>query len=158
MWQIFKSVGNALTAMIICAAVVTAFLFLTKGSILWFFGATSRNISYTQEYFNYILIGIPFAMLGAALPPMVRADGNPRFTMISTLTGCIINVILDPIAIFILQLGMKGAAIATVFGQIVSAVMCVYYLFHAKSFRLEKEPVFLCRRWENLSYQWGFLY
>lgn len=131
-----KSVGNALTAMTICAAAVTAFLFFTKDSILWFFGATSQNISYTQEYFNFILIGIPFAMLGVALPPIVRADGNPRFAMISTLTGCIINVILDPIAIFVLQLGMKGAAIATVFGQIVSATLCVYYLFHAKSFRL----------------------
>lgn len=134
-----KSVGNALTLMILCAMTVFIFFFCTKESILWLFGATENNISYTKEYFNYILIGMPFFMLGGALPCIIRADGSPRFAMAATLTGCVMNVILDPIAIFVLHMGMKGAAIATVLGQIASAGICVYYLFHAKSFRLTKK-------------------
>lgn len=138
-----KSAGNALTLMVLCAMAVFLFFFCTKDHILWLFGATENNINYTKEYFDYILIGMPFFMLGGALPCMIRADGSPRFAMAATLTGCVINIILDPIAIFALHMGMKGAAIATALGQIVSAGMCVYYLFHAKSFRLTKKDLIL---------------
>ena len=86
---------------------------------------------------------MPFFMLGGALPCIIRADGSPRFAMAATLTGCVMNIILDPIAIFVLDMGMKGAAIATALGQIASAGMCVYYLFHAKSFRLTKKDLIL---------------
>ena len=138
-----KSVGNALTLMIISAAAVFLFFFLTRNSILWLFGATENNIGYTKDYFAYILLGMPFFMLGGALPCIIRADGSPRFAMAATLVGCVINVILDPIAIFVLDMGVKGAAIATALGQIVSAVMCVWYLFHARSFRLTKSDLVL---------------
>ena len=138
-----KSVGNALTLMIISAAAVFLFFFLTRNSILWLFGATENNIGYTKDYFAYILLGMPFFMLGGALPCIIRADGSPRFAMAATLAGCVINVILDPIAIFVLDMGVKGAAIATALGQIVSAVMCIWYLFHARSFRLTKSDLVL---------------
>lgn len=138
-----KNVGNALTLMIISAAAVFLFFFLTRNSILWLFGATENNIGYTKDYFAYILLGMPFFMLGGALPCIIRADGSPRFAMAATLAGCVINVILDPIAIFVLDMGVKGAAIATALGQIVSAVMCIWYLFHARSFRLTKSDLVL---------------
>lgn len=136
-----KSVGNALTMLFLCAAAVVIFFSCTKEHILWLFGATENNIGYTLEYFNYILIGMPFFMLGGALPCIIRADGSPRFAMAASLTGCVLNIILDPIAIFALNMGMKGAAIATVVGQIATAVLCVYYIFHAKSFRLIKRDL-----------------
>lgn len=131
-----RSVGNALTMLLAFSAAVVIFFACTKERILWLFGATEENIGYTLEYFNFILIGIPFYMLGSALPCIIRADGSPRFSMVATLTGCVMNLILDPIAIFVLDMGIKGAAIATVLGQIASAVLCLRYMVHAKSFHL----------------------
>ena len=64
--------------------------------------------------------------------PIIRADGNPKFAMISTLAGAVINIILDPIFIFIFQWGMMGAAVATVIGQVATAALAVWYLLHMK--------------------------
>lgn len=134
-----KSVGNAII-LIIFVSIILAILFLVmKESILHAFGATENNISYARDYFDYIVIGIPFFMFGNSLNSIIRADGSPKFAMISTLVGCIINVILDPIAIFILGWGMKGAAIATISGQIVTALLACYYLFHIKACSLKRE-------------------
>jgi Na+-driven multidrug efflux pump len=69
---------------------------------------------------------------------VIRADGNPKYAMISTFVGCIINLIFDPLAIFVFGWGMMGAAVATITGQIVTALLGVIYLFHTKSFQLEK--------------------
>lgn len=71
--------------------------------------------------------------------PVIRADGSPKFAMVSTLIGAIINVILDPIFIFIFKWGMMGAAVATVIGQIATAVLAVWYLCHTKAVKLSKE-------------------
>lgn len=133
-----KSVGNAVTVIIISSIVLTILFVVLKDKMLWAFGATENNITYAAEYFQYIVIGIPFFIFANAMNSVIRADGSPQFAMISTLVGCIINVILDPVAIFVLNLGMKGAALATIAGQIVSALLAVYYLFHTKSFRLKK--------------------
>jgi putative MATE family efflux protein len=114
-----------------------AFLFL-KENILWSFGATENNIEYAREYFNYLLVGLPFYMFGNAINSIIRADGSPKFAMLSTVAGCIINLIFDPIAIFVFHWGMMGAAVATVAGQVVTALLGVYYLTHAKSFQLKK--------------------
>ena len=77
-------------------------------------------------------------MFANAMNSVIRADGSPQFAMCSTLIGCVINVILDPVAIFVLGWGMRGAALATITGQIVSALLAAYYLFKPKSFRLER--------------------
>ena len=71
-------------------------------------------------------------MFGQALNPIIRSDGSPRFAMASTLAGAILNIILDPIFIFVFQWGMMGAALATVIGQIVTAVLAVWYIVHMK--------------------------
>lgn len=134
-----KSVGNAIILIIFVSIILATLFFVMKESILHAFGATENNISYAREYFDYIVIGIPFFMFGNSLNSIIRADGSPKFAMISTLVGCIINVILDPIAIFILGWGMKGAAIATISGQIVTALLACYYLFHIKSCSLKRE-------------------
>lgn len=138
-----KSVGNAASLVVLCSLIITAILFVTKDKILWLFGATENNIGYATEYFIYILIGIPFFMFGGAFTCVIRADGSPGFAMLSTLAGCVVNVILDPIAIFVLNMGMKGAAIATIVGQITTAIMHIYYLFHAKPFHLQKKDFLL---------------
>lgn len=140
-----KSVGNAVTVIVISGIMLTALFAVFQDKMLWAFGATENNIGYAREYFRYIVIGIPFFMFGNAMNSIIRADGSPQFAMISTLIGCVINVILDPIAIFVLDLGMMGAAVATITGQIVTAILAVYYLFHTKSFRLSKASFRLSR-------------
>lgn len=78
-------------------------------------------------------------MFGQAMNPVIRADGSPKYAMISTLAGAVINIILDPIFIFTFKWGMMGAAVATVMGQIATAVLAVWYLCHTKVVKLSKE-------------------
>lgn len=133
-----RSVGNAIVFITSVSIILTIVFVIMREPVLSAFGATENNIGYAREYFNYIVIGIPFYMFGNALNSIIRADGSPQFAMISTLVGCIINVILDPIAIFVLGWGMKGAALATITGQIITAILACYYLFHTKAFTLNK--------------------
>lgn len=81
---------------------------------------------------------MPFYMFGQAMNPIIRSDGSPKFAMVSTVAGAVINIILDPIFIFPMKMGMMGAAVATVIGQIVTAVLSIWYLFHMKAVKLEK--------------------
>ncbi len=141
-----RSVGNALVLIFGAGIILCALFIIFKDSILWTFGATEQNLSYASEYYDFILIGIPFFMIDNMLNSIIRADGSPRYAMFATLTGCILNIILDPIAIFVLGWGMKGAAIATVIGQFVAAVIAFCYLFRTKSFKLSKKCFKLNKR------------
>lgn len=141
-----KSVGNAVVMTVIVSILMVILFYAGKEGILTTFGATENNISYAREYFDYIVIGIPFYMFTNMLNSVIRADGSPQFAMFSTLAGCIINIILDPVAIFVLEWGMKGAALATITGQIITAVLSVYYLFHTKTFKFQKSSFVLTGR------------
>lgn len=132
-----KSMGNVIMLLVTLGLVMAVLFALFKSQILNAFGATENNLPYANEYFDYIILGIPFFVVGNGLNSIIRADGSPKFAMITTLAGCIINVIFDPVAIFGFHMGMKGAAIATIAGQIVTAVCgAVYILFRAKTFKL----------------------
>ena len=133
-----KSVGNAILLIILISLLFTAVLAINGDRFLLAFGATENNMAYAQEYFRYLIPGLPFFMFGNAMNSIIRADGSPKFAMISTLIGAVINVILDPIAIFVLDWGMMGAALATIAGQIVTAVLGIWYLCRPRSFRLDK--------------------
>ena len=84
-------------------------------------------------------------MFGQAMNPIIRADGNPKFAMISTLFGALINIILDPIFIFLFRWGMMGAAVATVIGQVATAVLAIWYLCNMKIIKPGKENYRLSR-------------
>ena len=131
-----RSVGSTVTVTVLCGVGLTLLFALFREPILGAFGATKANVSYAREYFAFLLPGLPFFMFGNAMNSVIRADGAPKFAMLSTLAGCIINVILDPVAIFVLGWGMMGAALATILGQIVTALLAVWYLAHAQTFRL----------------------
>lgn len=133
-----KSVGNAVALLIVSSVILLVLFVVCRDGILSAFGATENNLSYAQDYFNMIVIGIPFFVFTNGMNSIIRADGSPKFAMISTLVGCVINIILDPVAIFVLKWGVTGAALATIAGQIVSAVLAVYYLFHTNTFKLKK--------------------
>jgi Na+-driven multidrug efflux pump len=137
--QANKSVANAIVAVLFLSILMTVLAFAFEQQILQIFGATENNYGYAKEYFDIILLGIPFYMFGCTMNSIIRADGSPQFALISTLLGCIMNVILDPIAIFVLNWGMKGAAIATIAGQIATALLTFIYLFHSKTIKLHKK-------------------
>lgn len=129
-----RSVGNAVIMILVGSLVLTVvYLIFTDGIIAMFGGTVNKEtFHYSQEYFFYITLGIPFYMFGQAMNPIIRADGNPKFAMFSTLAGAAINIVLDPIFIFVCKWGMMGAAVATVIGQIATAGLAVWYLLHMK--------------------------
>ena len=130
-----KSVGSAVVLSVASSLVLTALYLIFADAIISMFGGTvnEETFHYAQEYFFYISLGIPFYMFGQAMNPVIRADGDPRFAMISTLAGAVLNIILDPIFIFECKWGMMGAAVATVLGQIVTAALAVWYLCRMKT-------------------------
>ena len=136
-----RSMGNSVLLTIVASIVLTAIYLIFASQIISMFGGTvnEETFHHSQEYFFWISLGIPFYMFGQAMNPVIRADGSPKFAMVSTLAGAIINIILDPIFIFIFKWGMMGAAVATVIGQIATAVLAVWYLCHTKVVKLSKE-------------------
>ena len=125
--------------MVLClvSSIVLAALYLMfADTILAMFGGTVNAETYhhSQEYFFYITLGVPFYMFGQAMNPSSRGR-QPRFAMVSTLAGAVLNIILDPIFIFGFRWGMMGAAVATVIGQLVTAALAVWYLLHMKIIR-----------------------
>ncbi|MBQ9804931.1 MAG: MATE family efflux transporter [Clostridia bacterium] len=129
-----RSVGNSVLLCVVASIVLTAIYLIFADPILTAFGGrvNGETFALSKEYFFWIALGIPFYMFGQAMNPIIRADGNPKFAMVSTLVGAILNIILDPIFIFAFKWGMMGAAVATVIGQIATAVLAVWYLFRAK--------------------------
>ncbi len=129
-----KSVGSAVVTTVLSSLILCAIYLIFSSAIIGLFGGTvnSETFRHSKEYFFYITLGIPFYMFGQAMNPVIRADGSPRFAMVSTLAGAILNIILDPVFIFIFKWGMMGAAVATVIGQIVTALLAVWYLLHMK--------------------------
>ena len=141
-----KSVGNAVVMVVAISLILTALYLVFADGIIAMFGGTvnAETFHHSQVYFFYITIGIPFYMFGQAMNPIIRADGNPKFAMISTLAGAVLNIILDPIFIFTFRWGMMGAAIATVLGQAVTAILAVWYLLNMKIIRPQKKDYRLC--------------
>lgn len=135
-----QSVGNSILLCVISSILLTVVYLVFKDPILTAFGGkvNKETFEFSKEYFFYITLGIPFYMLGQALNPIIRADGNPRFAMVLTLIGAVINIILNPIFIFAFKWKMMGAAIATVIGQIATFVLSIWYLFHAKIIKIKR--------------------
>lgn len=134
-----KSVGNSILLVIISGIILMCIYLLFDDQILALFGGTINEETFRQskEYFFWITVGIPFYMFGQAMNPIIRADGSPKFAMISTLLGAVINIVLDPVFIFGLRWGMMGAALATVIGQIATAVLSIWYLGHTKNIKIK---------------------
>lgn len=129
-------IGSGITITLLTSIILLAVFFPFKTQILTLFGASENSIGLAIEYFNIILVFFPIFMLMNMMNAVIRADGSPASSMASMLTGAIVNIILDPVFIFGLHWGMKGAALATVIGQTVSFVISAVYFFHTKTFRL----------------------
>ena len=135
-----RSVGNSVIICIASSIVLTAVYLIFAEPILTAFGGrvNAETFRLSKEYFFWIAVGIPFYMFGQAMNPVIRADGSPKFAMISTLAGAVANIILDPIFIFAFKWGMMGAAVATVIGQVITALLAVLYLCRAKTVKIKR--------------------
>lgn len=136
-----SSVGNSILLAVITSLILCAVYLIFSDQIIAMFGGTvnEETFRHSKEYFFWISLGIPFYMFGQAMNPIIRADGSPQFAMFSTLAGAIVNIILDPVFIFIFKWGMMGAAVATVIGQIAVAVFSIWYLLHTKIIQIHKD-------------------
>lgn len=131
--------GNGICLMAIfgIALFIITTIFLTP--MLKFFGATTEVLPFAQEYTRITAFGFPFLIANTGMSKLILADGSPRYSMVSMLIGAIVNTILDPILIFGLHMGMSGAALATIAGQIISFSISLRYMFHFKTIRLTKQ-------------------
>ncbi|MDO4633991.1 MAG: MATE family efflux transporter [Eubacteriales bacterium] len=134
-----KSVGQAITVTIITAIVLAIVSFILLPDIVMLFGCTENVYSYAIDYGRIIILGAPFMIFYSALANIIRADGSPRYSMNMLLIGAVINLVLDPVLIFGFHMGVKGGALATVIGQVVTAVMAAAYIRKFKSIRLTGE-------------------
>ena len=134
-----QGVGSAITLMVVVSILLTVLSLLFLKPLCVLFGATDANMPYALEYGYIIALGFPFYLFGMGFNGIVRADGRPVYAMLATLSGAILNTILDPVFIFAFHMGVRGAAIATVLGQIVSCVMTLIALKRFRSIALTRE-------------------
>lgn len=133
-----KCIGNGIFLSSIVGIVLMILGFAFTDPLLQLFGVTEASYTYAWEYMRIILIGIPFYVFSSGMNGAIRADGAPAYSMVATVIGAVLNLILDPIAIFVFDMGVQGAAIATVIGQVVSCILTILYFQKPKTFRLQK--------------------
>ncbi|NBJ92877.1 MATE family efflux transporter [Parablautia muri] len=135
-----KSIGCAIVLCVAVSAILTVLYLVFQEQILKMFGGrvNEETFAHAKEYFTWISYGIPFYMFGQAMNPVIRSDGSPKFAMVSTVLGAVFNIIFDPVMIYVFRWGMMGAAIATVAGQILTALLAAWYLCHMKAVKLKR--------------------
>ena len=112
-------------------------------TLLLLCGATETILPAALQYTRIILFGLPFMIFNVAFTAIIRSDGNPQYTMKAMMIGAVINIILDPIFIFYFHMGVQGAAIATILGQIVSGIICICYIPRFQNIIFQKENMML---------------
>lgn len=134
-----KCVGTGITATLIISIVLMIICEVFAVPFMSMFGASDQTLGMAVEYFRIVVAFFPFYLLLNVMNSMIRADGSPSYAMAAMLVGAIINIILDPIFIFLLKWGIAGAAWATAIGQVASFIVCTVYFFKPKSFVLTKK-------------------
>ena len=148
-----KSIGNGIVLLMFISIILTLIGLIFDKQILAIFGGNPEEIecyNYAKDYLRIICYGLPFYIIGQGLNASIRNDGSPKYAMMATIIGAISNIILDPIFIFVFKMGVKGAAIATIIGQIFTFIASILYLKKSKSFKVNKESLKLnmtiCKR------------
>ncbi len=134
-----KSLASSITLTIIISIIISLLSFILLPKLVYFFGCSESVYKYAVDYGRIIILGSPFMIIYSSMSSIIRADGSPAYSMIMLVVGAIINIILDPIFIFLFDMGVTGGAIATVIGQIVSFIIAIIYLWKIKSVTLKKE-------------------
>ena len=134
-----KGVGNGIILSAIISVVFCIITLIFLPQLLNIFGCTDNLREYALKYGGIIAMGLPFMMIGTTLNSIIRADGSPKYSMATMVSGAILNTILDPIFIFVFHMGVEGAAIATIFSQFVTFVFNVFYIKRFKTIDVNKE-------------------
>ena len=135
--SLHRIVGNSVLCSFLSGVLIIAASYLGGDALLRLIGATEDNLSLAHDYGFIIYAMMPLALAQNTLAAIIRADGSPRYAMLAMLAGAVFNIIGDPIAIFALDLGIRGAAYATILGQFLSFVICALYLVRSKTFRIQ---------------------
>lgn len=141
--------GNAVILLAGSGLVLSIITLLFLKPLLLFFGSPKAVLPYAMEYTKITAFGFPFLLLSTGGGHLIRADGRPRITMLCNLVGAVLNTILDALFVFGLNLGMSGAALATIIGQIVSGALAIWYLMHGKTVTIRRENLRV--KWENVT-------
>lgn len=141
--------GNSFTMLLISGGILTVLCFLLKRDILYLFGASDTIYPYANDYISIYLCGSIFVMIGLGMNSFINSQGFAKFGMMTVMIGAILNIMLDPIFIFALDLGVKGAALATILSQLVSAIWVLYFL-------CGKETILTLKK-EQMKLQWGLV-
>ncbi len=142
-------IGNAAVMLFISGVVLSALTLGLLEPLLKLFGSPEQVMPFAMEYTGITAFGFPFLILSTGGGHLVRADGNPKAAMLCNIVGALVNTVLDAVFVFGLQMGMRGAALATVIGQMVAAGMIIVNLFRFKTVHLEKCHLRL--EWEHVS-------
>ena len=134
-----KAIGASITSAFLSGVLMMVFIYPFKVPILTLFGASENTLGYAIEYLDIVLLMIPFYILCNTMNSVIRADGSPAWAMAAMIAGAVTNIILDPVFIFALKWGMKGAALATVIGQGVTFAVTLIYFCNTKTFKLTKK-------------------
>ena len=133
---------NGLSAMAISGIAMAVLFSVFLRPMLFFFGATEEIIELSMDYMSIVVLATPFQILNVGLTTLIRADGSPNWSMICMLAGAVLNLLLDSIFIFVLGMGIRGAALGTAIGQAFSAMLATSYLLRGmKSIYLPKRLV-----------------
>ena len=133
-----KGVANGIALSVIVSLILCISILVFLPQLLNLFGCTEALKEYALKYGYVIAIGLPFMMIGTTLNSIIRADGNPKYAMTSMVSGALLNVILDPIFIFVLKMGVEGAAIATIISQILTFIINILYIKKFKTIQISK--------------------
>lgn len=142
-------VGNAVVMLVLCGVIICFFAEIFMTPMLLLFGSPADVLPYAEEYVRITALGFPMLLLTIGGGHLIRADGSPRMAMFCNLSGAIINTILDAWFVMVLDMGMAGAALATIIGQIFSGIVVIVYLCHYKTVKLE--PRHLKIHWNYLA-------
>lgn len=135
-----KVLGNSVTMLVLLGIIIPVICLFVKKPVLYLFGASDATYPYANEYITIYLIGSVFVMLTLGLNPFINAQGFTKVGMMTVLIGAVLNIILDPVFIFLFDMGVTGAALATVLSQAVSAFWVMKFIMGKKSLiRLKKE-------------------
>ena len=138
------SIGNGIILLVFISIILTSIGLIFNKPILNIFGGNPNEIecyNYAKDYLRIICYGLPFYIIGQGLNATIRSDGSPKYAMFATIIGAISNIILDPIFIFVFHMSVKGAAIATIIGQILTFIVSIIYFRKPKNFKLNKEAL-----------------
>lgn len=139
-----KILGNTFSLLLGTSIVLFLFCYLLRRPILYLFGASDASYLYADAYLKIYLLGTSFTMLATGLNGFINAQGFPRMGMLTTLLGAVLNLVLDPVFIFGLNMGVSGAALATVLSQLVSCVWVLRFLTGKKAlFRIQKKHLWV---------------